>query len=189
MTVNAPHPVEFHSIKQLVNRFNANRETERDNLISMDDYDVPTWQRQIVWNLEDMGLLAYSIIRNYPIGMMVIWKKSDGIRVPIDGRQRLTAIREFAEGRVAIPSLRGIPDEFKNAKYKLLEGDEERGYKKLGMDYRDTFEDYEPSIVQYDEIDETAAMDIFVKLQGGKSLTKNEVRAALGGSSDSAPAA
>lgn len=181
MPINSPRPVEFRSIKQLINRFNANRETERSSVISVDDYDVPSWQRQIVWSPEDMGLLAYSIIQNYPIGMMVLWRKSSGIRVPIDGRQRLTAIREFAEGRVAIPSLRVIPDEFKNVKYRLSEGDEERGYKMLDIRYREIFDDYEPSIVEYEEIDEKKAMDIFVRLQGGKSLTKTEVRAALGG--------
>lgn len=181
MTLNSPRPVEFRSIKQLINRLSASREKERNILISVDDFDVPSWQRQIVWTEDDMGLLAYSLIRNYPIGMVVLWKKPDGIRVPIDGRQRLTAIREFAEGRIAIPSLRGIPDEFKNTKYKLLEGDEEKGFKLLNMRCREIFDDYEPSIVQYDELDEPTAMDVFVKLQGGKSLTKTEIRAALGG--------
>lgn len=181
MSLNSPRPVEFRSIKQLINRFNANRETERNLLISTNDFDVPHWQRQIVWTQDDMGLLAYSIIQNYPIGMMVLWKKKDGIRVPIDGRQRLTAIREFFEGRVAIPALKGIREEFKNAKYTLLEGDEEQGFRSLDMKHREIFEDYEPHIVQYDEIDEPTAMDIFVKLQAGKSLTKTEVRAALGG--------
>ena len=181
MMINSPRPVEFHAIKQLINRLNANRETERNILISTEDFDVPPWQRQIVWTLDDMGLLAYSIIRNYPIGMMVLWKKPDGIRVPIDGRQRLRAIREFAEGRVAIPSLRSISDEFKNTKYKLVDGDEEKGFRLLDMRCREIFDDYEPSIVQYDDIEEASAMDIFVKLQGGKSLTKTEVRAALGG--------
>jgi len=171
MMINSPRPVEFRAIKQLINRLNANRETERNILISAEDFDVPAWQRQIVWTPEDMGLLAYSIIRNYPIGMMVLWKKLDGIRVPIDGRQRLRAIREFAEGRIAIPSLRSIPDEFKNSKYKLLKGDEEKGFRLLDMSYRETFDDYEPSIVQYDDIEEASAMDIFVKLEGGKSLT------------------
>jgi hypothetical protein len=173
--------VEFRSVKQLINRFSADRRAERHILISTDDRDVPRWQRQIVWSPVEMGLLGYSIINNYPIGMIVLWKKKDGIRVPIDGRQRLRAIREFGEGRVAIPDIKGIPEDFKNAKYRLLEGDKERGFKLLDLKHRETFDDYEPYIVQYDEIDEAMAMDIFVKLQGGKSLTKTEVRAALGG--------
>src|SRR5882724_12415039 len=116
MSLNSPWPVEFRSIKQLLNRFNANRDTERKSVISTADFDMPTWQRQIVWSPEDMGLLIYSIIQKYPIGMIILWRKSDGLRVPIDGRQRLTSIREFAEGHIAIPAFRTIPDEFKNTK-------------------------------------------------------------------------
>jgi len=158
---------------------NANRVSERGTLISAEEIDVPSWQRQLVWSDEDMGLLAFSILNNYPIGMLVLWRRSDGLRVPIDGRQRLNAIRRFAEGTVAIPALRHVPLEFQNKKYRLLEGDDEGAL--LGLEYREQFDDYELSILQYDEIDERTAMDIFVKLQGGKSLTKTEVRAALGG--------
>lgn len=181
MTINSARHVEFNSIKQLVNRLNANRDSERDKFISAEDYDVPSWQRQIVWTPEDMGLLAYSVIQNYPIGMVVLWRNSNGVRVPIDGRQRITAIRQFHAGRVAIPNLPGIEEELRNAKFALLEGDEANGFKQLEMSYREIFEDYEPSIVEYEGIDEARAMDIFVKLQGGKSLNKAEVRAALGG--------
>lgn len=180
MTINSARPVEFRSVKQLGNRMNANRDTELHKLISTEDYDVPSWQRQIVWNAEDMGLLAYSIIQNYPIGMVVLWKKPNGVRVPIDGRQRLTAIRRFQAGHVAIPDLPGIEENLRNAKYQLLDGDEAAGIKLLGMEQREIFDDYEPSIVEYEGIDEATAMDIFVKLQGGKSLNKAEVRAALG---------
>ncbi|HXH37141.1 MAG TPA: DUF262 domain-containing protein [Thermoanaerobaculia bacterium] len=181
MNLTSPRLVEFRSIKQLLNRFSANRKTERGRVISFDELDVPPWQRQIVWTPEDMGLLAYSIINNYPIGMLILWRRPDGIRVPIDGRQRLRAIRAFAEGQIAIPTLKHIPSDLHNAKYKLIAGDEKKGCHLLDLTYREAFEDYEPAIWQYDEIDERTAMDIFVKLQGGKSLTKAEVRGALGG--------
>jgi hypothetical protein len=181
MPATLPRPAEFRAIKQLLNRFAANRKTERRLVISTDDADVPAWQRQIVWTPEDMGLLAMSIVSNYPIGMIILWRKPDGIRVPIDGRQRLRAIQAFAEGQVAIPALRHIPAHLQNAKYKLLDGDEKRGYKLLEFKLRESFEDYEPTIWEYDEIDNRTAMDIMVKLQGGKSMTKAVVRSALGG--------
>jgi len=181
MTINSARPVEFRSVKQLANRLNANRDQELQKLISVEDYDVPSWQRQVVWSAEDMGLLAYSIVQNYPIGMVVLWKKPNGIRVPIDGRQRLTAIQSFHAGRIAIPDLPGIDEPFRNRKFVLRDGDEASGFRQLDMEHRETFEDYEPSIVEYEDINESTAMDIFVKLQGGKSLNKAEVRAALGG--------
>lgn len=174
-----PRPVEFRSTKQLVRRLHANRETEAAQLISIDDVDVPAWQRQLVWTDEDMGLLIYSILRGYPIGQMILWKKANGIRVPIDGRQRLTAIKRFAEGHIAIPSLRHIPAEFHGKKY--VQGAAEPADILLSVELRDVFDDYEPAILEYEDIEEDIAKDIFVKLQGGKSLNKAEVRAALPG--------
>jgi Protein of unknown function DUF262/HNH endonuclease len=174
-----PRPVEFRSVKQLVRRLHANREREAAQLISSDDADVPGWQRQIVWTDVDMGLLIYSILRGYPIGQLILWKKPNGIRVPIDGRQRLTAIKRFAEGHIGIPSLRHVPAEFHGKKYTTAAG--EPDHLLLSVELRDIFDDYEPSIVEYEDIEENTAKDIFVKLQGGKSLNKAEVRAALPG--------
>jgi hypothetical protein len=171
----------FRSIKQLVNRINANRETEIKKLISVDEEDVPAWQRQIVWNHDEMGLLAYSILKGYPIGVIILWQKENGIRVPIDGRQRLSAINGFINGHVAIPTLQKVEEKYRNMKYSLQEGDKVKGFKELSLDEKESFDDYELSCFQYEDISEDTAMDIFVMLQGGKSLTKTEVRAALGG--------
>ena len=175
-----PTSAEFQSIKKLISRLYVNRDTDKDILISIDDLDVPKWQRDLVWNDDDCGLLAYSIISNYPIGMLILWRKDDGIRVPIDGRQRITAIKRFYEGKVAIPEIQGIPEKYWNRKYKLLENDNDK-YKELDIDDKESFDDYELSIKQYNDLDEKKAMDIFIRLQGGKSLSKTEVRAALGG--------
>jgi hypothetical protein len=169
MPLLSPRGVGFNSVKQLIRRFSANRETERSEVISIEDLDVPPWQRQIVWNEDEMGLLAHSIINRYPIGMIILWKKPNGIRVPIDGRQRLTAIRQFYEGNVAIPALPGVSPDLRNKKYRLFPGDQDRGFVELSMSHKELFEDYELSMVQYEDIDEEKAMDIFVMLQGARA--------------------
>jgi hypothetical protein len=87
MTINYARPAEFRSVKGLINRLDANRDNERDLLISIDELDLPSWQRKIVWTPVQMGLLIYSILRGFPIGMMVLCHNSDDIRVPLDGRQ------------------------------------------------------------------------------------------------------
>jgi hypothetical protein len=71
--------------------------------------------------------------------------------------------------------------EFHNKKYQLLDGDQKRGFMGLEVDHLDAFDGYEPALVQFDDIDEDTAMDMFSRLQWGKSLTNAEVRAALGG--------
>ncbi len=174
-----PRSVEFRSLKQLLRRLHANRDTERDKLISIEDGDLPKWQRQLVWTNVEMGFLCLSILRGYPIGQMVLWKKSDGVRVPIDGRQRLTAIKLFFEGHISLPDLPQVEVGLRGKKYKLQ--DDDPHHILLSMDLRDHFDDYEPSILEHENIQETVAKDIFVKLQGGKSLTKTEIRAALPG--------
>jgi len=176
-----PTSADFRTVKKLNGRLDLNRDTDRDILVSICDLEVPKWQRQVVWTSDEMGLLAYSIIINYPIGMLILWKKSDGVRVPIDGRQRMTAIKLFYEGKVAIPAIQGIPGKYHNKKYKLLEGDDTERYGELDLEDKESFDDYELSIKQYDGLDEEKAMDIFIRLQGGKCLSKTEIRAALGG--------
>lgn len=181
MEILEPKSPGFSNIKKLMRRFEANRETESDKVVSVDEKDVPSWQRQTVWTDDEMGLLAYSIIRQYPIGIVILWQKKNGFRVPIDGRQRLTAIKQFFHGQVAIPDLPSVDKKYRKKKFQLLEGDEEKGFTLLSLEDRENFEDYQLNCVEYQGLDESIAMDIFVMLQGGKSLTKTEVRAALGG--------
>ncbi|RYG39306.1 MAG: DUF262 domain-containing protein [Burkholderiales bacterium] len=176
-----PKSPGFSNVKQLMRRMDADRRSEQDKVVSVDDVDVPPWQRQTVWSADEMGLLAYSIIRAYPIGIVILWQKSSGIRVPIDGRQRLTAIKQFFNGAVAIPDLPSVEKSYRKKKFKLQPGDADNGYGQLSLVDRENFEDYQLNCVEYQGLSESTAMDIFVMLQGGKPLTKTEVRAALGG--------
>lgn len=176
-----PRTPGFTNIKNLINKINADRKSELESVVSASDRDVPAWQRQVVWTEDEMGLLIYSIIRSYPIGLIILWKKPNSLRVPIDGRQRISAIKEFYDGKIAIPDLPIVEDAYKKEKIKLLDGDIEKGFTKLATSDIDAFEDYPLQCLEYTGIDEKTAMSIFVMLQGGKSLTKTEVRAALGG--------
>ena len=51
-------------------------------------------------------------------------------------------------------------------------------YEHLTVRAKEALEDYQLSMVLYRELDEDVAKDIFIKLQGGKSLTKSEIRSA-----------
>lgn len=166
-----PRTPGFSNVKNLINKINADRKAEIDSVVSVSDKDVPSWQRQIVWTEDEMGLLVYSIIRSYPIGMIILWRKPIGLRVPIDGRQRISAIKDFYDGKIAIPDLPIVEDRYKKKKYKLLDGDKEKGFTELSSTDKDAFEDYPLQCLEYYNIDEKTAMSIFVMLQGGKSLT------------------
>ena len=176
---DGPRVVEFRTIKALYHRMHP-EQNDTASPISAANAEVPEWQRDVVWTDEEMGLLALSIIQNYPIGLVILWRKPNGVRVPIDGRQRLSAIDAFYSGRVAIPDLPGVPPEYRRKKYQLLPSDSAQ-FSLLDLQDRERFEDYAPQVVEFENISAEVAMDIFIKLQGGKSLTKNEVRSALGG--------
>jgi len=110
-----PRPPSFSSVAQLVRRLDAEESSER---ISVEDQDLPTWQRQLVWTNDEQALLALSVLQQYPIGVIVLWKINSGVSVPIDGRQRVTALKRYSEGEIAIPDLPRVPEEFRGKKYR-----------------------------------------------------------------------
>lgn len=175
-----PRPPEFRSVKQLFRRLTSSDSTE---LVSVANDEVPTWQRESVWNDDDQGLLALSILEQYPIGLMVLWRKPNGVRVPVDGRQRLTAIKRFIAGEIAIPqNLYTVPPEYRGKKYVVHDDEADPSVSELSSSEKDRFDDYELTIVEYGtDASVEFVMDVFVRLQSGKSLTKTEIRAALGG--------
>lgn len=174
-----PHAPEFRSAKQLLRR------VEEDQTVSIDDKVVPNWQRSTVWSDEQQGLLALSMLQGYPIGMIILWNKGEGsarVRVPVDGRQRITAIRNFMLGHIAIPDLPWLPDRFRGRKYMLGPSDDADAVRVLESEDKDRFDDYELSMLEYERtVPVSTVMEIFVRLQGGTPLNKAEVRAALGG--------
>jgi hypothetical protein len=174
-----PHPPEFSSVKQLFRR------VEEDRTVSVDDWIVPPWQRSSVWSDEQQGLLALSILQGYPIGMIVLWDKGEAgskVRVPVDGRQRITAIRRFMLGLVAIPNHAWLPEGLRGHQYRLGPEDDPSSTPLLSSDQKDLFDDYQLSLIEYDRATPVSqVMEIFVRLQGGTPLNKAEVRAALGG--------
>lgn len=158
---------EFNTAKAIWRRLN---QEEPQEIISIEGNEVPEWQRQVVWTDDEMGLLAYSMIKKYPIGMIILWKKQNGISVPIDGRQRLTAIKKFFDNECAIPESPTVDAEYRGCKYN-----------DLSLRAKEVLECYQLSLILYLDLDEEIAKDIFIKLQGGKSLTKSEIRSAYPG--------
>ena len=175
-TPNETKPRTLHS---LVRRLSADPTFER----TQSDFGARNrsarWQHQIVWTDKEMGLLCLSIVRGYPVGQMILWRKDDGVRVPIDGRQRLTDIKRFSEGQIPIPDLPRVDRELRGRRCTLQDDDSTGLLSSMRM--RDRFDTYKAPNFEYDEISEDVARDIFVKLQGGKSLTKTEIGAALPG--------
>jgi hypothetical protein len=172
-----PTPADFRSVKNLVRR------VLEDRTVSVDDREVPDWQRGSVWNDEQQGLLALSIVQGYPIGQIILWAKPEtGVMVPVDGRQRITAIVRFYQGEVSIPDQPYVPADFRGRMFTSPPGADPSQVKLLPSRAKDNFEDYELALLVYPKDSPKASvMEIFVRLQGGTPLNKAEIRAALGG--------
>lgn len=65
--------------------------------------DIPEFQREFIWDPDQVKLLAESLYRNYPIGSLLLWNSSDyqeakgpqGTQASlwiVDGQQRTTAL-------------------------------------------------------------------------------------------------
>src|SRR3989344_5952848 len=56
----------------------------------------PKYQRGVVWKHKQKIRLIESIANGYPIGFILLWKRSDKKYEILDGQQRITTIWEFA---------------------------------------------------------------------------------------------
>ena len=146
--------------------------------ISAEDVEVPTWQRSIVWKPSQQGNLALSIILGYPIGQIILWTaREKGPRVPVDGRQRLSAIKAFREGKASIPNDSWVEPRYRGCFYEA-----KFGTPALEAEDRERFDQYELSILEISpETPRETVMDVFVRLQAGMPLSMPEIRSALGG--------
>lgn len=126
-------------------------------------YDIPDWQRDEVWSLQQKRLLIDSILNGWKLPKFYFAKTSsdpDEFDV-VDGQQRLATIWEFQENKLQ------LSDETA----KCFGGST---YKTLPESVTDDFDDFE---IQYDEITEATDDDIqefFQRLQAGKALTAAE---------------
>jgi uncharacterized protein with ParB-like and HNH nuclease domain len=76
---------------------------------------IPAFQREYVWKREDAKQLVESLIKEYPVGTMLLWEtskppelkgpykydtKQGAIRVLLDGQQRITTLYMLMRGQI-----------------------------------------------------------------------------------------
>jgi hypothetical protein len=70
----------------------------------------PKFQRHAVWGRDRQSMLIESLLLNIPIPMLYFAEDEDGIKVVVDGQQRLRAIDEFHSGRYVLKRLDVLPN-------------------------------------------------------------------------------
>lgn len=124
-------------------------------------YEIPDYQREEVWLLENKQKLINSILRGWRLPKFYFLKTSDTDYEVVDGQQRLATIFEFLEGDLELDERSA--KEFGGAIYE-----------DLPESYSDYFDDYE---IHFDEITDASEEDIqefFQRLQLGMRLNSAE---------------
>ena len=103
-----------------------------------DRYEIPEWQRQVVWSHSKKQNLIDSILRGWKLPKFYFLKLSDEPEEydVVDGQQRLSAIFEFFDNELLLS----------DASAKEFGGG---AYKALPDKVIDAFDDYE---IEFDEI-------------------------------------
>lgn len=66
---------------------------------------TPPFQRELVWSVHQKCELIESIIMGIPIPVFYVRENADGVYVVVDGKQRLTTLFDFINGKFALDKL------------------------------------------------------------------------------------
>ncbi len=129
----------------------------------------PDFQRYDVWKLRQKSELIESILMGIPIPLMYLFEDKNGKKQVVDGRQRISAILDFLEGKFKLTNLR-ILQQFNGFSFADLD------LKQQGVieDFQLLFYIIQPPTP------ERVKYDIFDRVnRGGTPLNKQEMRNAL----------
>lgn len=139
-------------------------------------YDA-AYQREKVWSEEKKSFLIDSILKNYPIPPIFLRLKIDkntGTTTydVIDGKQRLTTIRDFIEGKIQLPDDFG-DDVIGNSELNGAYFSDLDNYEK----YKRQFWRYRIPIIFIETDDENVIKSVFDRLnRNGEPLVPQELR-------------
>ncbi|MFO0906453.1 MAG: DUF262 domain-containing protein [Pirellulales bacterium] len=143
------------------------------NLYDRDHLNLePGFQRQSVWTERDRSKLIDSILRNYPLPAIFLYKREEGGHLVfdvIDGKQRLETVLMFMgrmRGRFSCRTQLPNSDEVEHVDWPLL--------KRRGLQH--LVSGYEIPVIEVDgEIGDI--INVFVRINStGKALTRQEQR-------------
>ncbi len=170
---------QSYSIKTLIEQFQKNA-----LLVN------PEYQRGAVWGVRQKGKFIDSIFRNYPVPAVFVRSiEHQGLRGThstfelIDGQQRLRALSEYCMDKYPLPALSGIdririptsvaaqPAPWAGKCWSELSADLQN---ELSQTSLRTF------VIEYPTSDDEVR-DLFIRLQAGTALTRQQIRDAWPG--------
>ena len=150
----------FYTVFELKRRYDA----ESKRIILDSDF-----QREDVWNDDRKAELVESVLMGLPLPIFYFNQDKYGRLIVIDGRQRLTALFEFMNGKYALKKL------------KVLSSENKKKFSDLSPLLQSRIEDYQiQAHVIMPPTPDRLKFDIFDRVnRGGMQLNKQEIRNAL----------
>ena len=119
----------------------------------------PSYQRGNVWESAEKTKLIQSILGGIQLPAL-IFSKSGNKLIAIDGKQRLTAMKEFIDNKIKF--------------YNESDADNFCYYKDLDKEWKSRYEDTQISVYQYTNLKEEEQREIFERINYGKILSYGE---------------
>ncbi len=128
-----------------------------------DNYDIPDWQREDVWDDPRKRKLIDSVLRGWKLPKFYFLKTSDSPEEfeVVDGQQRLIALFEFFSDELDLT--KKSADEFGGALYS-----------ELPQATQDKFDDFEIQFDVIENAEEKEYKEFFQRVQAGLPLTSSE---------------
>ncbi len=127
----------------------------------------PDFQRGFVWSAVKQSRLIESILMRIPLPVFYVAEDSQGKLIVVDGRQRLTTLQLFLNGKLKL-NLDDRPELHKKI------------FKDLEVRLKNRVEDCQLHFYIIDHaVPERARLDIFERVNGGEVLTRQQMRNAI----------
>jgi hypothetical protein len=120
---------------------------------------VPDYQRDEVWNSEKKTRLIESILGGVMIPAITV-NLQDNKYIVIDGKQRITALKEFRNGDIYF--------------YNSDNPDNKCKYNDLLDEYKEKFNDFNISLIEYYNLSNSEQREIFQRINYGENLSVGE---------------
>ncbi|MEC6813998.1 DUF262 domain-containing protein [Photobacterium toruni] len=130
---------------------------------------APPFQRIDVWDKKHKSELIESILMGIPIPLIYLFEDENGIRQIVDGKQRITALKEFINNKFSLSDLAMLP---------RLKGQK---FDQIPSLLQAKLEDYQlQTYVIQPPTPESVKFNLFERVnRGGVNLNKQEMRHAL----------
>ena len=120
----------------------------------------PSYQRGNVWEAAEKTKLIQSILGGIQLPALIFSKSGNNGFIAIDGKQRLTAMKEFFDNKIKF--------------YNESDPDKFCYYKDLHKDWQSKFNDSQISVYLYVNLKEEEQREIFERINYGKILSYGE---------------